>query len=176
MKKIILSIGAVVLLITLLMLNPFAMIDTGERGIVTRFGALTGRIMEPGLNWRTPFVEDVERYNVQTQSVTQEGALAYTKDGQIVSMQSTLNYNIFPDKVAQLHQDIGRSYENKIIFPIMEEVVKTNIAKYSAIDIPTNRTAISDNIEKELRARLEPQFIFVGDYIFKNEDFDLIHQ
>lgn len=171
-KLTVLGVLALVALIFIIIVNPFTVIGAGERGVVLSFGAFKGKVMEPGLNLRKPFVEDVEKYNVQTQSLTQEGALAYTKDGQVVSMQSTLNYNIIPEHVGLLHKDIGRSYEQKIILPVMEEVVKSSVAKYAAIEIPANREVIASTIEAELRARLEPRFVYVSDYIFRNEDFD----
>ena len=170
--KVVTGVVLAVILIMLVALNPFAQVGAGERGVVLNFGAYDGKVMQPGLNWRTPIVQDVIKMDVQTQSLVQDGALAYTKDGQIVAMQSTLNYNVIPDKVGELYRDIGLSYEQKIVFPVMEEVVKENVAQYAAIDIPVNREVIADKIEKELRARLEGRYIYVSDYIFRNEDFD----
>lgn len=172
MKKYIFSALALVGVVVLLSLNPFTTIDAGERGVVLEFGAFNGKIIQPGINWVTPIMQDVVKMNVQTQALVSDGVAAYTKDGQIVGLQSTLNYNISPEHVGLLYRDIGLSYEHKIILPVMEETVKEIVAKYTAIEIPANREIIADVIEKGIRGRLEDRYIIVTDYIFRNEDFD----
>ena len=61
---LIVVIGIVVLFI---LGNSFAIIDPGERGVVTRWGSLTGNILTEGLNFKKPFIEGVDVFNIQIQ-------------------------------------------------------------------------------------------------------------
>jgi membrane protease subunit HflK len=61
------KIAAVVVAVLLLrgVFACFYTIEAGEKGIVLRFGRYS-RTAEPGLNFKMPFLEDMERVNVET--------------------------------------------------------------------------------------------------------------
>lgn len=167
------GLGVAFLVIILgVILMPFTTVSTGARGVVLEMSAFKGKVLDPGFHWRTPMVQDVVEVNVQTQAYTLDGALAYTKDGQTVSLRSTLQYNIDPSAVGELYQNIGLSYETKIIRPVMEEAIKAELAKYTAQEIPKNRGPISDAIEAKLRSEMGKSYLLVTNYTLDNEDYD----
>jgi regulator of protease activity HflC (stomatin/prohibitin superfamily) len=56
----------VVLFVVLVLLSSsYVQVEYGTVGLVTRFGAVTGRIMRPGLNWKIPLFESVVPYRTQ---------------------------------------------------------------------------------------------------------------
>ena len=43
-------------------------ISAGERGVKTRFGAITG-LVEPGLYFKIPFIEKVKKIDIKTRTI-----------------------------------------------------------------------------------------------------------
>src|SRR5690349_846906 len=98
---------------------PFAIIDAGERGVVTRLGAYS-RTIAPGIHFVTPLVESVTKFEVRTQK-EQTDASAASKDLQIVNATVAVNYNIAPEKVSDLYVKIGTDYKSRVIDPAIQE-------------------------------------------------------
>ena len=107
----------------IILLTAWGTVGAGERGIKTRFSAVTGEILNEGLYFKMPFIEGVKKVNIQTQKVEIE-ADAASKDLQTVIAKIALNINIDPLKVADLYQETGLEYKEKIIVPSLEEAVK----------------------------------------------------
>ncbi len=172
LKLALLGIVGFIILIALVILNPVSQIDAGSRGVVLQWGAFQNKVLLPGLNFRMPIAEDIIEIDVRTQALRKEGMLTYTADGQTVTVQGVLNFNVDPQFVGTLYKEIGLEYVSKIIVPQVEEATKSVVAKYVALDIPKNRGKISDEIQGILAEKLGKSYIVVTDYIFENEDFD----
>ena len=138
---------------------PFAQVGAGERGVVTRLGAYE-REMGPGLNWRTPLLEHVIVFNVQTQKEQVE-ATAASKDLQNVNTTVAINYNVDPSKVGDLYVKVGENYKNVVIDPAIQEVVKAVTAGYTAEELITKRADVSSAIQTGLTQRLASSSILV---------------
>ena len=59
-----------IILIPLVFFMGFRQVDAGEVSVVTNFGEVTGKTLEPGANFITPFVQGTITYN--TKKVTYE--------------------------------------------------------------------------------------------------------
>lgn len=168
-KAAIWIVGGVVALAILFFIWPFAQIGAGERGVVTKLGAYE-REMGPGLHWRTPFVEGVTNFNVQTQK-EQVAATAASKDLQTVNATVAVNYNIDPNKVGTIFVNIGEEYKTKVIDPAIQEVVKAVTAGYTAEELITKRPTVTDEIQSQLTAKLATSNILVTGVSIINFDF-----
>jgi len=119
----------VLLALTIKIVNP------GTVKVVTQFGRVTGRVLEPGFNLIIPFAEGTMTYN--TKKLTYEAAegdkhkeskadyldfpvTTTTNDGQQVKINYTVRFSVDSTKVAWLAQNIGT--ENSLV----EKVVKTD--------------------------------------------------
>lgn len=171
MKKIILAVSAVVGLFILLALAPFTTVQTGTVGLVKEFNAYQGKELDPGFHFIVPFKDDVIEFNCQTQAYPIEGIQTYTKEGQVVTVRATLQYNVPCKEAGILFQQIGLGYEGKVIRPVVEETIKSELAQYTAIELPKNRNLVSDKVEASLRSRLLASHINVIDFTYDNEDF-----
>lgn len=137
-KKLTAGIGSVIVVLMAFVLcaglSAYSTIERGNVGLVTRFGALTGEVFQPGLNWKTPFIESVEVFDTTQQayetSEYPETSLAgwpdytvtsQTSDGQTVKLSYTLIFRI-PDgnTAVGIRQNIGPMDE------IVENCVKAN--------------------------------------------------
>ena len=160
----------IVLVILFMLLAPFKAIDVGERGVVLNFGAFNGRIMDSGLNWKTPIIDSVVTYNVQTQK-DEVQVTAASKDLQDVTATIAVNYQIDSKSVGSLHQKIGREYASRIISPAIQEAVKAATAKYTAEELITKRVEVKDIMKSTLIERLAKDFIIVEEVSIVNFAF-----
>lgn len=168
-KIVIYAAGALVALFLLFAVTPFTQVDAGERGVVTRVGAYN-RTLEPGIHWMTPFVESVTKFDVRTLKEQAEASAA-SKDLQTVNATVAVNYNIDPEKVADLYVRIGSEYKARVIDPAIQEVVKAATAKYTAEELITKRAVVTDEIQVALKERLGASDIQVSTVSIVNFSF-----
>ncbi len=147
-KYILVIIAVIILAFTML-----GSIKQGQVGIKTRFSAVTGAVLQPGLYVKLPFIESVKKIDVQTQKEQVE-ATAASKDLQNVTTTIALNYSIDQSKVAELYSNIGTSYKERVIDPYIQESVKATTANFTAEELITKREVVSDEIKTHLSERL----------------------
>ena len=149
--KMALIIG--VSLLFFMILKPWVQIGAGERGIVLHFGAVQPLVLGEGLHFRVPIMMQVVRMDVKVQKATTD-ATASSSNLQEVSSTVAINYHIMPDKANIVYQSIGIEFKDRIIDPAVQEVVKAVSARYSAEDLITKRSAVSDAMKSTLTERL----------------------
>ena len=162
-------IGVAVLFV-ILTFSPFVQVNPGERGVVTRFGAVQDVILGEGLHFRIPVVEKVVTIDVKTQKLEVD-APSYSKDLQNVETKIALNFHLDPNAVQKLWQEIGRDYEFRIIAPVIQESVKAATAKFTAAELIAERPKVKDEITQVLVSRLKPRHIMVDDFSIISFDF-----
>lgn len=128
-----LIVGAVVALVifgAFAFSQAYTPVQYGTVAVVVRFGGLTGQVFEPGLHWRTPFIDEVkiiptvvlsyETSDEPTQSnanYTDIPVTAQTVDGQQITIKYTVLFRVPPDKAVTIVQNVGftdRVVENVI--------------------------------------------------------------
>lgn len=136
-----------------LVMSTLGQVNEGERGVVLNLGAATGRVLEPGVYWTKPFVEDVEVMSVRTQaeSVKAEGA---SKDLQVVHAEITANFSLDPARIVEVYKNLRHDALGRVIRPAIEEAVKAGTAEYKAEELITHRAAVKEKIQNLLRERL----------------------
>lgn len=168
-KKI--SLGVVIVIILGIFLSTFTTVGAGERGVVLRWGAFQGKVLEPGLHWLMPVADQVVKMDVQTQKFEIEESEAYSHDLQVVKIHSVVNYIVDPKDVGLVYQNIGIAFESKILNPAVEASLKQVVAKYSAEDLLGKRGEIQSEIEATIRSVMAPSGIIVTKYSLVNESF-----
>lgn len=146
-----LIIGAI--LLGFLFLNPWVQIGAGQRGIVLNFGAVQDTVLDEGLHFRVPVMQRVAIMDVKVQKA-ETAAAAASSNLQDVSSTVAINYHIIPDKANIVYQTIGIDFKERIIDPAVQEVVKAVSARYSAEELITKRSAVSDAMRANLTERL----------------------
>jgi regulator of protease activity HflC (stomatin/prohibitin superfamily) len=144
--------GGVILFI-LLFFRPWAQVGPGQRGIVLNFGAVQKQVLDEGLHFRIPVMQQVILMDVKVQKAETDAAAA-SADLQDVSSRVALNYHVVPDKANIVYQKIGVEFKERIIDPAILEVVKAVTAKYTAEELITKRPAVSEAMRLALMDRL----------------------
>ena len=151
------------LLCFLVMCNPFAMVGPGERGIKIRLGEVQSESYGEGLHIIFPFIQKFKTMDVKTQRNTLTTAV-YTKDIQQAKITYVINYNVQPDKVNKLFQEVGMDYVSTILTPVVEGTIKDIIGKWNAQDLIANREKATGDILMKLQTSLKDNYINVTDF------------
>lgn len=159
-KYLILAVAA---LVFLLFLNPFVVIGAGERGVVLNFGAVQEHVLDEGIHFRIPVVQQIIKMDVKIQKARTDSE-ASTKDLQITKFSIVLNYHISPDTVNWIYQNIGTQFGERIIEPSVQEGVKAIAARYTAEELITQRDKVSLEIKELLSKRLQSYRIAIDDF------------
>lgn len=145
-----------ILIVILILIIGFASIKTvptGSVGVKTRFGAVQKSMINEGINFKLPFIEKIVLVNCKTQKIdtTSESS---TKDMQTVDVSIAVNYNVNKDTANKLYQEVGLTYEDIIIKPAMLESIKSSMAQYTAEELITKRSEVSEKIKETLVAKI----------------------
>lgn len=161
----------VILVIGLIFMNSVVgTIGAGQRGILLRFGAVTGTIYNEGLYFKIPIVEQIVKIDVKVQK-EQTDADSASKDLQSVHAIVALNFHIDPTKVGKIYQEIGVGYKDKLIDPAIQESVKASTAKFTAEELISKREIVRAEMKTLLKEKLEGYGILVNDVNIVNFNF-----
>ncbi len=149
--RLALIIGAI--LVVFMFSRPWVEVGAGERGVVLNFGAVQQQVLGEGLHFRMPIMQRVVTMDVKVQKATTDAAAA-SSNLQDVSSTVAINYHVVPDKANIVYQTIGIHFKDRIIDPAVQEVVKAVSARYSAEELITKRSAVSDAMRATLTERL----------------------
>jgi len=161
------------MVIVLLLLKPWVQIGPGERGIVLNFGAVQPLVLNEGIHFRIPLMQQIIIMDVKIQKAETDAASA-SSDMQDVSLKVALNYHIIPDKANIVYQTIGIEFKERIIDPAIQEVMKAVSAKYSAEELIAKRPAVSAEIKEALTERLLASNIAVDAFSIVNFNFSKV--
>ena len=148
-------VGAVVLAGLFLLGGVFGTVGAGQRGVLLRFGAVTGESREEGLYYKIPFVEEVVLMSTQIQKYTAP-ATSSSKDLQVVSTEVTLNFQLASAEVGEIYRTMRRDYQGRVIQPFIQEAVKSTTANYDAEQLITQRPLVKDELQVLMTERLAP--------------------
>ena len=147
-------------------------VDAGNRGVLLHWNAveLNAAPLEEGLHFVMPFADSVVQMEVRTLKFVKATSSA-SADLQTVSTEITVNYHPAPNSVNVLFQEVGLDYENRIITPTVEEVVKQVTANYNAEELITKRPQVKADITEQISARLNDfnihtQIVSITDFQF----------
>ena len=168
-KKIAWPIAIVIALI-LVATQTIRIVPTGEVGIKTAFGVVSGRANE-GFNLIFPWEEIIPmNTKIQKQSFTELSAS--TKDAQSISnINIDVNYKLIPQKAEEVFATVGEKYNDTLISPLLTQFIKDRLALYNAESLVTERNKIVDDITGQLKTNLEDYGIEVVAVSLANYDF-----
>jgi len=153
-KGVVLGI-IVLIIIGVLAASAVQIVDAGHRGVLLHWNAVdvTFPPLDEGLHFVVPFQDTVVNMEVRTLLFV-KGTSSASKDLQTVTTEVTVNYHPDPESINILYKEVGLNYQNRIIAPAVEEVVKQVTANYNAEELITKRPQVKSDIEVEITKRL----------------------
>jgi regulator of protease activity HflC (stomatin/prohibitin superfamily) len=163
------AIVAGLIVIAILVLNPFKTIDAGTVGVKLRFGQAVGT-MDPGIHVVLPFIERAVVYSTRTVKRSFDKVNSYSKDIQASDSRVSVNYRVDSGKAVEVYSRYGETFAETIIDPVLLKRLKEIFGKYDAAEIVTQRERLGVEVENNVRQNMPPGIIIDGVQI-ENIDF-----
>jgi prohibitin 2 len=136
-------------------------VDTGQRGIKTRFGEVVSRSLPEGLYFYNPFTSNI--VEIDTRIQRQDGETdTYTRDVQQAAIKYTLNYRLQQNAAHIMYRDIGRDWEQKLIPQVVLGTLKEVVGKWDAVDLIANRDKAGNTAYEAIRTNLAERNVEVS--------------
>jgi len=162
-------IGLVVLM---LFAKPFAIVEEGQRGILSTNGKYDPNTLLPGLHFIIPRIQEVhmvdtkvriinyadriERSSASGEGLTVKPAITVLdKRGLPVGIELTVQYRLNASNAAQTISNWGFSWEEKIVNPVVRDVVRNVVGIYDAESLPTKRNEIAAAIDQGISKSID---------------------
>ena len=168
-KKVIIPVIAV-LAVLIVAINSFVVVEAGHTGVVVTLGAVNEGVLQEGMHLKAPFVQDVVKIDNRIQKLEVKTE-AFSKDLQSVDTVLAINYRVDTSKSYSIYKNIGAEYENVLVIPAVNEVLKAITATYTAEESVTNRALISDGLIEGLNEKLNDIGLYVTDVNIIDFDF-----
>lgn len=142
--------------VIILLLTSFYNVDTGQVGIVKRFGKVIA-IKEEGLNFKAPLIDKVYKMNVREQTLkfSYEGdnndapaISASTKDMQTVLVSVTVS-DVVSDPM-KLYRAFTGNHVRSMMVPRVKDAVQSQVARYTIEEFIAKRDQLSKDIYNDL--------------------------
>jgi regulator of protease activity HflC (stomatin/prohibitin superfamily) len=151
-------IGAIFILI--LLFASITSVPTGNVGVLTLFGRVTGDVLGEGIHLINP-LKAVQKLSIQTQSI-KESANTPSNEGLILALDTSLLFRLDRTKAAQVYQTVGENYTEKIVEPTLRAAIRAATSSHTANALYTNaRELVQLQIQEELTAQLAARGVIV---------------
>lgn len=157
----------IVVAVLILLLASTTSVPTGNVGVLTLFGKVTGDVLPEGIHLINP-LKAVTKLSVQTQS-RKESASVPSKEGLMLSLDTSLLYHLDRNYAAQMLQSVGTEYADTIIEPELRSAIRGATAAHSSNDLYTNgRELIQQQIKDDLKTKLSPRGVIIEDVLLRD--------
>ena len=166
----IIPIVAVIIVIAIIASFSIVIVPAGSTGVVMTLGKVSDNVMQEGLHFKVPFVQNVAIISnkIQKQEVQ---ANAVSKDLQTVESEIAVNYRVGLDSSANIYKNIGERYEEIVLLPAVQESMKSVSAKYTAEELITLRAQVGEEIKSSLEEKVSEYGIVIEKFSIVNFDF-----
>lgn len=153
----------------LVIAKPFTIIEEGERGILSTNGKYSDQALLPGLHFIIPVIQKVYVVDTKVRIINYASSIeagggsmssgigvkpaitVLDKRGLPVAIELTVQYRLNAQVAAQTISNWGFSWEDKIVNPVVRDIVRNVIGKYDAEMLPQMRNTIATEIETGIR-------------------------
>ena len=156
MNRGIISAVAAVIVIAIIAAGSWYTVDQTERGVRLRYGAVIGTA-QPGLGFKVPLMDTVEKVSVKTTTFTWDKMNSYSYDQQPADLKISVTLRASPDKVADLYAKFGalQTAVNQVVSPVVNQQVKVVFGRYTAVKAIQERGQLNSAIKDAITSTLK---------------------
>lgn len=164
-----------IIFILALMINPFYVVNSGSKGLSFKFGAIQNTEINPGLHFKTPFVEGIEIVSIQPTKleydviVGQDGAI--TKDSQTIGASTTTFYKYKENQLVNMWQQYGTNNIKNLVENTVKSAVKSTMGNYTIFEIAGNQNKIKQEVMLDVKTKLKDYPVEITELNITNYDW-----
>ena len=164
MSKFVKLLGAVLLGLSVLLMNSLFIIGPTEGATIQRLGVVQEASLQPGLHTKIPLVESYTRYTVGVRK-HEISVQSKTADLQPVAATFVLNIGIDRGSLPSIRRDLGslNDLDDRIVIPQTQEAFNQAVAGFTAEEVITRRADLKASFDSLIASRLKPYGILVRD-------------
>jgi len=161
----------IIILVILFLAKPYKIINSGEVGIKVTTGKYENEPLQPGFHLFIPIIQKVITVDTKVRLInykTTEAISGFDSGIKInpainildarglpVAIELTVQYRLLPHGAPTTIATWGLSWEDKIVNPVVRDIVRNVVGKYNAEELPTKRNEIATLIETGIRENIE---------------------
>ena len=160
----------VVVFAVIFLSSSFVVIPAGHTRVALTFGKVEDNVLQEGLHFKVPFVQKivvVDNRIVKLDVNTE----AFSKDLQTITTVVAVNYHVGKENSQTLYKNVGMGFEEVLITPAVNEVLKAVTAKYTAVELVSSRAEVSMLLDEGLNEKMNAYGIFINELNIINWDF-----
>ena len=158
----------ILFLIAYLWNHIFIFIHPGEAGVHwERFkgGTVVNGYRDEGTSIILPW-DKIYIYNTRIQTVNDSLSIL-TLNGLTMDFEFAIRYRPKKLLVGMLHKIVGPEYQETVILPEVQSILRTIVGQYEPIHIYSSQKAITEEINKESITKLESKYVEIIDVLIK---------
>lgn len=163
----IVGLAIIALIAVILFFNCVTRIDTGNVGVLTLFGRVTGETLPEGIHLINP-LKTVNEMSIRSQSV-KESASVPSSEGLMMALDTSLIYHLNPDRAAEVFQKLGPRYEDVVVEPSLRSAIREATASHTANALYSGeRDAVAKQIFESLNAQLTARGMIIENILLRD--------
>lgn len=160
----------IVLIAAAIIFKGNVIVEPGHRGIVVQLGDVKPTVLDEGFHLVVPFIQQIIPIEVRVQKVQSELTTS-SKDLQVVNTIIAVNYRLQPENVNKLYQEVGLDFKDKIVDPAISESLKAVTAQYTAEELISKRSEVSNKVKDILGTKLSVYYMQLDEINITEFDF-----
>jgi len=161
------GLGIAGFLFVILLFASVARVESGNVGVLTLFGRVTGEVLPEGIHLVNPFKVNHE-LTIRTQEI-KESASVPSAEGLVMNLDTSLIYHLNPEKAAEVYQKIGPNYLTVLIERNLRAAIREATASHSANALYTGeREMVAKQVRDQLSNLLGARGILVESILLRD--------
>ena len=157
----------VALIAIIFLFNCVTRIGTGNVGVLTLFGRVTGQSLPEGIHLINP-LKTVNELSIRSLTV-KESANTPSSEGLMMSLDTSLIYHLNPDRAAEVFQKLGPRYEDVVIEPSLRSAIREATASHTANALySSERDSVAKQIFDQLSTQLTARGMVVENILLRD--------
>lgn len=171
-KWIVTGVVGVILFLLTIAFWPLKSVPAGHVGLLSMFGKIDGKTLDPGLNVVNPMAHVID-FDIRQKSYDVKGD-AGTKDLQNIHSVVTVNYRPTAETVAKLYTEVGANYAEILITPAALDRLKAVTSHFNAEELITKRNDVRSQVKAAVTEAIRERskgYVIVDDVVVKDFGF-----